>query len=349
MRPNRSAAAVAMRSTAASSDTSAMTAKRLAAARLDLGDDRVHLGPVGAAVDRDGCTGVGQRERDGPADVASCEVTSWPRAGRQAWLIVTPRRAQHRRAIALALADAGAAIAVNGRANRAEVDAVVAEIESRGGKALAVMADVSDEAAVERMATAAAERFGRIDILVNNAAVRPEKPFESLSLSDWRAVHSVILEGAFLTVKAALPHLQKSGSGAIVNIGGMSAHTGAKDRAHVLAAKSGLIGFTKGLAHDLARHGITANCVSPPGRYRPRRRDAAAAAPPIEQDAHGPLHHSARDRRSRPFSRRPVCAIHHRPVAARERRRVSRVTWLSEVALPQQFFNRAPEGRIFPG
>ena len=182
-------------------------------------------------------------------------------AGRVA--IVTGAGRNIGRAIALALADAGAAIAVNGRANRAEVDAVVAEIESRGGKALAVMADVSDEAAVERMATAAAERFGRIDILVINAAVRPEKPFESLSLSDWRAVHSVILEGAFLTVKAALPHLQKSGSGAIVNIGGMSAHTGAKDRAHVLAAKSGLIGFTKGLAHDLARHGITANCVVP--------------------------------------------------------------------------------------
>ncbi len=167
------------------------------------------------------------------------------------------------RAIALALADAGAAVVVNGRANRAEVDAVVAEIASRGGKALAVMADVSDEAAVERMASAAVERLGRIDILVNNAAIRPEKPLESLSLSDWRAVHSVILEGAFLTVKATLPSLKASGSGAIVNIGGMSAHTGAKHRAHVLAAKSGLIGFTKALAQDLAESGIRVNCVAP--------------------------------------------------------------------------------------
>src|SRR5438128_2743651 len=159
------------------------------------------------------------------------------------------------RAIALALADAGAAVAVNGRANRADVDDVIAEIESRGGKALAVMADVSDEAAVQRMAAAAVERLGRIDILVNNAAIRPEKPFESLSLADWRAVHSVILEGAFLTVKAVLPHLKASGSGAIVNIGGMSAYTGAKHRAHVLAAKSGLIGLTKALAHELAESG----------------------------------------------------------------------------------------------
>ena len=182
-------------------------------------------------------------------------------AGRVA--IVTGAGRNIGRAIALALADAGAAVAVNGRANRAEVDAVVAEIESRGGKALAVMADVSDEPAVQRMAGAAADRLGRIDILVNNAAVRPEKPFESLSLADWRAVHSVILDGAFLTVKAALPHLKASGSGAIINIGGLSAHTGARQRAHVLAAKSGLIGFTKALACDLAGDGITANCVVP--------------------------------------------------------------------------------------
>ncbi|HEX9603718.1 MAG TPA: SDR family oxidoreductase [Myxococcales bacterium] len=182
-------------------------------------------------------------------------------AGRVA--IVTGAGRNIGRAIALALADGGAGVAVNGRANRTEVDAVVAEIDSRGGKALAVMADVSDEAAVQRMAAAAVERFGHIDILVNNAAIRPEKPFESLSLSDWRAVHSVILEGAFLTVKATLTYLKASGSGAIVNIGGMSAHTGAKHRAHVLAAKSGLIGFTKALANDLAEAGITANCVVP--------------------------------------------------------------------------------------
>jgi len=182
-------------------------------------------------------------------------------AGRVA--IVTGAGRNIGRAIALALADAGAAVVVNGRANRSAVDAVVAEIDSRGAKAFPSMADVSDEAAVQRMIAAAVERFGRIDVLVNNAAVRPEKPFESLSLSDWRAVHSVILDGAFLTVKGALPHLKANGSAAIVNIGGMSAHTGAKHRAHVIAAKSGLVGFTRALAHDLAEHGITANCVVP--------------------------------------------------------------------------------------
>jgi 3-oxoacyl-[acyl-carrier protein] reductase len=182
-------------------------------------------------------------------------------AGRVA--IVTGAGRNIGRAIAHALASAGAAVVVNGRANRANVDAVVGEIEAQGGKALAVMADVTDEAAVERMAAAAVERFGRIDILVNNAAGRPEKALEAMSLADWRGVLATILDGAFLTVKAALPHLKHGGTGAIINIGGVSGHVGTRHRAHVVTAKAGLIGLTKALAHDLAQDKITANCVVP--------------------------------------------------------------------------------------
>jgi 3-oxoacyl-[acyl-carrier protein] reductase len=182
-------------------------------------------------------------------------------AGRVA--IVTGAGRNIGRAIALALAEAGAAVAVNGRADRAAVEAVVAEIEAKGGKALAVMADVADEAAVQRMTAATVERFGRIDILVNNAAGRPEQKLETMSLADWRGVLATVLDGAFLTVRAALPHLKKSGAGAVVNIGGVSGHIGTKNRAHVVAAKAGLVGFTKALAHDLAGDGITANCVVP--------------------------------------------------------------------------------------
>ena len=182
-------------------------------------------------------------------------------AGRVA--IVTGAGRNIGRAIAHALASAGAAVVVNGRANCANVDAVVGEIEAQGGKALAVMADVTDEAAVERMAAAAAERFGRIDILVNNAAGRPEKALEAMSLADWRGVLATILDGAFLTVKAALPHLKHGGTGAIINIGGVSGHVGTRHRAHVVTAKAGLIGLTKALAHDLAQDKITANCVVP--------------------------------------------------------------------------------------
>jgi 3-oxoacyl-[acyl-carrier protein] reductase len=167
------------------------------------------------------------------------------------------------RAIALELAAGGAAVVVNGRANRANVDAVVGEIEARGGKALGVIADVTDEAAVERMVAATIERFGRIDILVNNAAGRPETALEAMSLADWRGVMATILDGAFLNVKAALPYLKQSGAGAVINIGGVSGHVGTKHRAHVVTAKAGLIGFTRALAHDLAQDRITANCVVP--------------------------------------------------------------------------------------
>jgi 3-oxoacyl-[acyl-carrier protein] reductase len=167
------------------------------------------------------------------------------------------------RAIALELAAGGAAVVVNGRKNRADIDAVVGEIEARGGKALAVIADVTDEGAVKHMVAATIERFGRIDVLVNNAAGRPEKALDAMSLADWRGVLGTILDGAFLCVKAALPHLKQSAAGAIVNIGGVSGHVGTRHRAHVVTAKAGLIGLTKALAHDLAEDKITANCVVP--------------------------------------------------------------------------------------
>jgi 3-oxoacyl-[acyl-carrier protein] reductase len=84
-----------------------------------------------------------------------------------------------------------------------------------------------------------------------------------MSLADWRGVLATILDGAFLVAKAALPHLRRSGTGAIVNIGGVSGHIGTKHRAHVVTAKAGLVGLTKALAHDLAAGGITVNCVVP--------------------------------------------------------------------------------------
>jgi 3-oxoacyl-[acyl-carrier protein] reductase len=166
------------------------------------------------------------------------------------------------RAIALALADGGAAVAVNARRSRSEIDAVAAEIESRGGKALAVLADVTDPAAVARMVDAAQARLGRIDILVNNAAVRDVSTLDEIDHARWREVTGVILDGAFIVTKACLTGL-RAGGGTIVNIGGLSAHTGAAGRPHVVAAKAGLVGLTRALAHDLAGDGVTVNCVVP--------------------------------------------------------------------------------------
>jgi 3-oxoacyl-[acyl-carrier protein] reductase len=167
------------------------------------------------------------------------------------------------RAIALALADGGASIVVNARSNRAEAEAVAREIESVGGKALVHLGDVSDAVAVQALADVAVRQFGRIDILVNNAALRREKAFAEMDYAEWREILDVTLDGAFHCAKACLPVLRKSGAGAIVNIGGLSAHTGSRNRAHVVTAKAGIVGFTRALAYDLASDGITVNCIVP--------------------------------------------------------------------------------------
>jgi 3-oxoacyl-[acyl-carrier protein] reductase len=182
------------------------------------------------------------------------------------------------RAIALTLAEGGASLVVNARGNRAEAEAVAREIEAHGGKALVHLGDVADAAAVQTMADAAIKHFGRIDILVNNAALRREKPFTEMSYAEWREIMDVTLDGTFHCVKACLPALRRSGAGTIVNIGGLSAHTGARDRAHVVTAKAGIVGFTRALAHDLASYGITVNCVVPGLIGTPRPRDTPEPA-----------------------------------------------------------------------
>lgn len=175
------------------------------------------------------------------------------------------------RAIARHLAAAGAAVVVNARSNQAEVDAVVKEIEAEGGKAMACLADVGDAAAVDAMAQAALKRFGRIDILVNNASLRREKPIDEMNYAEWREIMDATLDSAFHGVHACLPAMKKNG-GTIINVGGMSAHIGSKGRSHVMTAKAGLVGFTRGLAHDLGAAGITANCVVPGAIHTTRPR-----------------------------------------------------------------------------
>jgi 3-oxoacyl-[acyl-carrier protein] reductase len=166
------------------------------------------------------------------------------------------------RAIALELADGGAAVAIVVRADITRANAVAHEVEARGGQALAIRADITDPAAVQRAVEATVERFTRLDILVNNAGIRPEAPLEQLSLEAWREVMAVTLEGPLLLVQAALPALERC-KGSIINIGGMTAYTGAARRAHVVAAKAGLDGLTKALAVELAERDITVNLVAP--------------------------------------------------------------------------------------
>jgi 3-oxoacyl-[acyl-carrier protein] reductase len=177
------------------------------------------------------------------------------------------------RAIALHLAAGGAAVLVNARSNKAEADAVAAEIKAAGGKAIAFLADVADAAAVEAMAQAALKAFGRIDILVNNASLRREKPIDEMSYAEWREIMDATLDSAFHGVHACLPAMKKNG-GTIINIGGMSAHIGSKGRAHVMTAKAGVVGFSRALAHDLGAYHITANCVVPGAIHTTRPRSS---------------------------------------------------------------------------
>jgi 3-oxoacyl-[acyl-carrier protein] reductase len=197
------------------------------------------------------------------------------------------------RAIALTLAEAGASILINARSNRTEAEAVAREIEAVGSRALVHIGDVANPKAVQVMADAASLGFSRIDILVNNAALRREKPFAEIDYAEWREILDVTLDGAFHCTKACLPALRKSGAGTIVNIGGLSAHTGAKNRAHVVTAKAGIIGLTRALAHDLADDGITVNCVVPGLIGTPRPKDKP-------QPAHHLTHQTITGERGKP-------------------------------------------------
>jgi 3-oxoacyl-[acyl-carrier protein] reductase len=182
------------------------------------------------------------------------------------------------RGIALALARDGAAIVVNGRADKAAVDAVVGEIGAAGGRAMAAMGDVSDPAVPPRLAAEAAARFGGVDILVSNAGLRRQTSFLDMSFDEWREIMSVALDGAFLLGKAIVPQMMARGGGAFVALSGVSTHVGTPNRCHVSASKSGLEGLMRALAVELAPHRITCNALAP-GAIDTARGAAAGPRP----------------------------------------------------------------------
>jgi 3-oxoacyl-[acyl-carrier protein] reductase len=167
------------------------------------------------------------------------------------------------RAICLALASDAIAVAVNARSSEKEAQSVVDEIKAAGGQAIVCMADITDRKAVDAMMQKVRDAYGRLDIVVNNAAIRHEAPFEDTTYAAWRNALDVCLDGAFHCTQSALPLLKHSDAGCVISIGGLTAHTGASHRVQVVTAKAGLVGFTRALAHDLAEFGITVNCISP--------------------------------------------------------------------------------------
>ena len=189
------------------------------------------------------------------------------------------------RSISLALADAGAAVAINTRSSREEADGLVDRIKSAGGKAETCVADIADGAAVREMADGVLARYGRVDILVLNASIRREVPFKDMTVEAWREIMSISLDGSFHCIKAVLPSMIEARGGNIIMLGGDNALSGAVGKASSSAAKNGLVGLTRSLAKELAEYNIRVNCVSPGNMnttrpsYRPPKSDPKGTIP----------------------------------------------------------------------
>ncbi|MEN6403273.1 MAG: 3-oxoacyl-[acyl-carrier-protein] reductase [Armatimonadia bacterium] len=172
------------------------------------------------------------------------------------------------RAIALRLAAGGCDIAVNyvpqeGRDNAAEAAQVAREVEARGRRSMVVEASVTEPEAVAGMVAQVIERLGQIDILVNNAGITRDRTLRKLTHEDWNAVLAVNLTGAFNCAKAVLEHMLERGSGRIISLSSVVGIEGNFGQTNYAASKAGLLGFSKSLAKEVARKGITVNCVAP--------------------------------------------------------------------------------------
>ena len=167
------------------------------------------------------------------------------------------------RATILKLAAEGAHVVVNSRSNRTEAEAVASEARDLGVQALAIVADVAKKDQVDAMAARALSEFGRVDILINNAAIRPHKAFTELSAGDWEAVRGVVLDGALQLTRAIIGPMVENRYGRILFFTGEGAFVGGSGRAHVSAARMGLVGFARGLASEFAEYNIRVNVISP--------------------------------------------------------------------------------------
>ncbi|MGI0090169.1 MAG: SDR family NAD(P)-dependent oxidoreductase [Nitrososphaerales archaeon] len=180
-------------------------------------------------------------------------------------VIVTGSRRGLGKAYALALAKEGASVVVTDIVTEG-LDEAVAEIEKQGGKAVAVKVDVSSEADTKRLAEETVKKFGRIDVLVNNAAyfsALKRRPFFEIDVEEWDKVLSVNLRGVWLCTKAVFPYMKSQSSGKIVNISSGTFFNGSPGFAHYVSAKGGVIGLTRALSRELGQYNITVNSLAP--------------------------------------------------------------------------------------
>jgi 2-deoxy-D-gluconate 3-dehydrogenase len=164
--------------------------------------------------------------------------------------------------MASGLAEAGAAIAIVGR-NEGKSAAAVAELERSGAKAISVVADVTDKAAVTAMVARVTDELGRIDILVNNAGINIRKPPHALDIAEWNSVIATNLTSAFLCSQAIYPVMKQAGGGKIINIGSMMSIFGASFTPAYAASKGGIVQFTRSCACAWAADNIQANAILP--------------------------------------------------------------------------------------
>lgn len=174
--------------------------------------------------------------------------------------IVTGARSGIGRAIAMAFAAAGASVVA---ADISDASDIVLEMQTAGAEALAVHCDISDPASVQLMIERTLDRFGGMDVLVNNAGIFPFSPVETLSVADWDRVFAVNARGTFLCSKAVIPIMRQRGAGKIINIGSSTFFQGLANSAAYVASKGAVIGFTRALARELGAHNIQVNTLTP--------------------------------------------------------------------------------------
>ena len=224
---------------------------------------------------------------------------------------------------ALALAEAGAKVVAAAR-NEEKLNSLVQEITGKGGEAIAVKLDVADAEQTKAAFKSIVEKFGKVDILVNNAAITRDGLAMRMKLDDWDAVLRTNLTGAHLCIQQVLPGMMKARAGRIINIASVVARMGNAGQANYVAAKAGLIGLTKAIAIEIASRNITVNAIAP-GFIETPMTDVLSDKVKEELKVRIPLGRMGtrpRCRRRHRVSRERRSLLHHRPRPRRQRRHV---------------------------